>query len=110
MNNLNFDNEAQELLKVTLINGTLSLLCYILIWFILSKIIKNKKTKAILIGLITPFFFYYSVGHLWYPLGLLLYVLEIDPVGLISGIIFGLLKPLSLVSGILVTLYLIKKK
>lgn len=110
MNQLNLDNEAQELLTGTLRDGMLCLVLYIALWLLFEKIIKNQNLKAISIGVITPLFFYYSVGYLVYPLTLLLYILQIDSIGLLGGIIFGLLKPLSLLSGILVALYLLKEK
>ncbi|MGL5875573.1 MAG: hypothetical protein ACRC2R_24955 [Xenococcaceae cyanobacterium] len=105
-----FDNEALELLKATLKNGIFFLLCYAGLWLLLSKSITNKKAKAITIGLITPFFFYYSVGSLAYPLMLLLYIAEIDPIGITFSLIIVLLIPLSLLSGILVASYLLKNK
>ncbi len=73
-----FDRENIETLKVTSTNGILVLFCYLITWLLLSKILKNQKTKAIVIGLITPFFFYYSALHLWYPLNLLLYIIKIS--------------------------------
>ena len=106
----NFDNEAQELLKATLINGIAIIICYFLICFLLNKLISNAKIKAIVIGIITPFFFYYSVGFLTHPFAILLYVLKIDSIGIIGGLLFGLAKPLSLISGVLVALYIIKNK
>ncbi len=106
----NFDNEAWELLKTTLINGLSILICYSILYFVLNKLLANRKIKAIVIGLITPFFFYYSIGYLIHPFTVLLYFLEIDPIGIIGGLIFGLLKPLSLISGIFVAFYLFKKK
>lgn len=106
----NFDNEAQELLKATLINGLSIMICYIIVYFILNKLISNRKIKTVIIGALTPFFFYYSIGYLTHPFTVLLYVLKIDPVGIIGGLMFGLLKPLSLISGILIALYLINKK
>jgi hypothetical protein len=107
----NFKDIDWELLRVTLINGFCIVMCYLIVFFILNKLIANKKLKAIVIGAITPFFFYFSIAYLWYPMSLLLInVLKIDPLGLISGLIFALFKPLSLMSGILVTMYIIKKK
>lgn len=107
----NFSAVDWKLLKVTLTNGLSILICYLVVYFVLNKLIVSKKIKAIIIGAITPFFCYFSIVHLWYPLSILLInVLRIDPLGLISGLIFVLFKPLSLLSGILVTLYTIKKK
>ena len=106
----NFDKEALQLLKTTLTNGFIVLICYIFSYFLLNKLIKNKKIKAIVVEMITPIFFYYSIGYLSHPFTVLLYVLKIDPIGLIGGIIFGLLKPLSLLSGILVALYISKNE
>ncbi|MBE9047168.1 hypothetical protein IQ255_22675 [Pleurocapsales cyanobacterium LEGE 10410] len=105
----NFDDEAQELIKITLTNGMLALICYLIIYATVNKLIASRKIKAIVLGIITPFFFYYSVGHLIYPFTMLLYILKIDSIGLVGGVIFGLLKPLSLLSGIFVALYSIKK-
>ncbi|MBE9047513.1 hypothetical protein IQ255_24440 [Pleurocapsales cyanobacterium LEGE 10410] len=105
----NFANETQELLKAALI-GSFILICYLIVYFVLNKLIKSSLAKAIVIGAITPFFFHYSIAYLIHPLAIFLYILEIDPIGLVGGIIIGLLKPLSLTSGILVTLYLVKKR
>ncbi|MEL6987818.1 MAG: hypothetical protein AAGK97_08300 [Bacteroidota bacterium] len=110
MSELNLDKEAQALLTSSLMQGLLFLILYIGMFFLLSICIKNKKIRAIMIGAITPVFFYYSAGNLWHPLNILLYVLQIDPIGLTGGIIIGLLKPLSLISGIAVFFYLWKKK
>lgn len=106
----NFNNEAQELLKTTLINGLVILICYLVICFVLHKLFASRKLKAFAIGLITPLFFYYSIGYLTHPFTVLLYVLKIDSIGIIGGLIIGFLKPLSLISGVLVTTYLIKNK
>lgn len=110
MNYLNLDTEAQELLIGTLRDGIFYLFCYTILFFLFSKFIKNQKIKAIIIGLITPFFFYYSALSFWYPSSLLLSFLKIDPAGLLSGLIFFLITPLSLISGISMTFYLLKKK
>lgn len=100
--------ETQELLKAALI-GSLILICYLIVYFVSNKLINRRLLKAIVVGAVTPFFFYYSIAYLIHPFAMFLYILEIDPIGLLSGIIIGLLKPLSLVSGILVTFYLLKK-
>jgi hypothetical protein len=105
-----FTKKNLESLKTLSVNGFLLLFCYLVIFLILSKLIKNKKIKAILIGLITPFFFYYCALYLWKPLFVFLYVIKIDPLGLISGVIAALIKPLSLISGIWVTFCLLKNK
>lgn len=106
----NFDNEARELIKITLLNGIFIFICYLLVYFALNKLIKNTKIKALIIGAITPFFCYYSIGYLTHPFTVLLYILKIDSIGIIGGIIFGLLKPLSFMSGIIVFYYLSKKQ
>ncbi len=99
--------EVQELSKAILI-GSFIIICYSIVYSVLNKVINNKVLKAVVVGVFTPFFFYYSIAYLIHPFAIFLYILEIDPIGLISGIILGLLKPLSLISGILVALYLIK--
>jgi hypothetical protein len=74
-----FEKKNLETLKTELTNGFLLLLCYLAIYLTLYKIVKNKNVKAIVIGSITPFFFYYCALYLWNPLFLLLYVTKIDP-------------------------------
>ena len=106
----NFDNEAQELLKATLINGIALIVYYAFIYFVLKKLISDAKVRAIIVGILTPFFFYYSVGFLSHPFAILLYVLKIDSIGIIGGLLFGLAKPLSLIFGVLVALHIINKK
>ena len=101
--------EIQELLKATLI-GSFILISYFMVCFVSNKIIDSGIVKAIVVGAATPFFFYYSIAYLIHPFAILLYILEIDPIGLLGGIIIGLLKPLSFMSGILVFLYLFNKK
>ncbi|GAB4531391.1 MAG: hypothetical protein Tsb0014_14870 [Pleurocapsa sp.] len=101
--------EIQELLKATVI-GSLILTGYFIVYFVSNKIINRRLIKAIVIGTVTPFFFYYSIAYLIHPFAVLLYILEIDPIGLIAGIISGLLKPLSLLSGILAALYINKNR
>lgn len=101
--------EIQELLKATLI-GFLIIICYLVVYFASNKLINSKLSKAIVIGAFTPFFFYYSVAYLIHPFAISLYILKIDPIGLIGGIIIGLLKPLSLLSGVLIFLCLFNKK
>ncbi|MBE9047169.1 hypothetical protein IQ255_22680 [Pleurocapsales cyanobacterium LEGE 10410] len=109
MNNISLDNETKELLMGSLRDGIFFLFCYAALWFCVNKFIKGKKVKAIILGLTTPFFFYYSILYLLYPLMILLYTLRIDPIGLTIGLIFALLKPLSFISGILVFFYITRK-
>ena len=63
-----FEKKNLEILKATLPNGLLVLFCYLAICLMLSKLIKNNKPKAIVIGLITPFFFYYCALYLLIPI------------------------------------------
>ena len=105
-----FDGEAWQLLIKTSINGVLIVCFYVFTYCFLDKYIKSKKIKSIFIGIITPIFFYYSTSYLLHPFTVLLYFLKIDTIGLTSGVLFYFLKPLSLISGILVALYLNNKK
>lgn len=100
--------EIQELLKATLICSFI-LISYFMVYLVSNKIINRRILKAILLGVVTPFFFYYSTAYLIHPFAILLYILEIDPIGLTAGIIIGLLKPLSLISGTFAIFYSLKK-
>lgn len=106
--NFDFNEESVELLKATLINGIFLLFCYLIVFYFLRKTIKNNKAKAVIIGLVTSLFFYNITLNLIHPVTLLLYVLRIDVIGIIGGLIFFLLKPLSIIAGILTILYMLK--
>lgn len=104
-----FNTKNIENLKSTLPTAIGTIICYVILWLLINKLIRNKQIKAIVISLTTPFFFYYAVLNLLYPLTMLLHISKVDPLGLTIGLIFALLKPLSLISGALVAWYLIKK-
>ena len=106
--NFDFNEESLKLLKTTLTNSIFLIICYIIVFYVFIKIIKNKKNKAIIIGLVTSLFFYYITLNLIHPLTVLLYVLRIDVIGIVGGLIFFLLKPLSIIAGILMILYMLK--
>jgi polyferredoxin len=80
---------------------------YLRLCFIFDKIIKKKIIKAFLIGLITPFFFYYFIMNFIHPVSYILYITSLyDPS--VAILIVGLTaKPLSVFLGIIVTAILL---
>jgi len=80
---------------------------YLGLCFILNKIVKNKIIRAFLIGLITPFFFYYFIMNFIHPVSYILYITRLyDPS--VAILIVGLTaKPLSVFLGIIITAILL---
>lgn len=83
---------------------------YIAIWLLTNRMIKNRLIKSIIIGVITPFVAYKFIINFMYPFGFFLYFLRIyDPS--VAILIIGLFsKQLSLIIGIIVTIFLLMKE
>lgn len=94
--------------------ATLFLILYIGLWLFLNKIIENKIFKSILIGLITPFFFYHLLINFTFIIfGYPIYVEEVrddGTSGALLGITYIIAKPLSILAGVLLTIFLLLKK
>ncbi len=78
---------------------------YISSWLIVHKKINNEIIRAILLGPISPFFFYNFIINFIYPITCLLY--SIDTHGILFLIIGLTAKPVSIILGIIITLILL---
>ena len=78
---------------------------YISLWLVVHKKINNEIIRAILLGPISPFFFYNFMINVIYPISCLLY--SIDTHGILFLIIGLTAKPLSIILGIIITLILL---
>jgi hypothetical protein len=83
----------------------------ILLWFSFNKKINNKILKSILFGLVTCFFFYQFSVHFIIPVAYILYKIGLYPdnQGIIVLLVQIFAKPLSIFSGVMITIILLIK-
>ena len=76
----------------------------------IKKIFSRKITKAIVIGLFTPFCFYYLITNLVYFIGYIFFWLELKDLGTSILLIAFVVKPVSIIIGIAITIFLLDEK
>lgn len=80
---------------------------YIFTYIAVKKFFSRQITKAIVIGLFTPFCFYYLITNLVYFIGYTLFWLESNNLGVSILLIAFIVKPLSIIIGVAITIFLL---
>ncbi len=83
---------------------------YISTYIAAKKIFSRKITKAIVIGLFTPFCFYYLITNLVYFIGYTLFWLELENLSVSILLIAFIVKPVAIIIGVAITIFLLDEK